>query len=1310
MKGKEWRRVFSLFLCFCLILFSAPPGLSALSAGILGASGGLSLPGLGTATDPLLIHTGWELVAFARAYNSGQLPAGLPTGGALHVAIGSALDLTGLDWEPIGSPSLPFSGVFDGGGYEITGLSVSGGEYVGFFGVLAGATVKNLSLKDVLIQAAGDTSYAGGLAGEMRGGLVERCAISGTVQAGTGQYAGLLAGHLSGQTDTRILLCGAEGHVTADYAGGLIGIMESQSEAILLEACHSAALVEAVGDYVLAGGLVGRLEAVGSADAVLSDCYATGDVIAQGTRQSLAGGLVGLQASWGGAATIRASYATGAVRASGGGAYAGGLTGGIDDSSEPVTWQNCGALTASLTAENGTGAVAGWIFDLGYASAEDCFRWEALGEGDLPVTAVSAGNLARADTWAALTGSGLWQTLSDGHLPILEGAAGRQSSALPLHLANPSHPVVISTAKQLAALSDNIRSEPAEGPRPYATGAYELGANLDVSALDWLPLGSTARPFSGRFDGAGYQIHGLTVEDHPAAGLFGVLDGATVENLLLSGCLVSGTESAGAVAGVAVDTIIRDCAASGRIVSTTGQAGGLVGVAENADLARLSFTGSAIGGAVAGGLLGRGAGELSDSHSAGMVAGKISGGLVGVWAGNMARCYTTAGSEAFFSVSGSLVGRLESGSLTNLVGLSARTVPVVGEFFGKEITLDAVRIWEGFPAVGSGILPTGATAFSAADFWREGFWESFEGADWRILPGNLPLLAYDLADREPPRYLWHSPAEGTSLELLCQEGESLPSSSLARTLTVEAVPDSAWQPASSVFWSLGAAVGGPTLTPLDSNRAALIIPGDFVGAVTVRAGLDRWPTVTGSLTITINGDLGQSGAAVHLEQEDARYGDRLTAVFTPPEGVVPAENVTIDWLLDGILTGSGPALVLDRADWIGRAVKIRASAENYASPVESPALLIGKRLFNGTVADPQEFARTGDSLTLTALAGYEYACMQAGSNPTEDDWQRDAHFSGLRARTAYSFYQRIAETATTEASPPSRPLSVTLEEGAKGGEEENPSGPAPGETPPEEPTPGENPPSEEPTPGEDPPPEDPAPTVPDPIAELPALPLEEEPEFESWGETTPDTTTPDSPVALTLSRGVFLARSAAQSAKRNGADVALITLKNPGRVSAETLKAMAATAGMPLLIYADSVSADNQVMVRISLNPARATKDVNLSAAISPATGASSQRESARTRRAQRIQELFRLAYGSETAVISFGQTGDFGMPVEIAAFLEIPGGDPVSLPFWSFQRTTGVYRRIKNASPWRDSNGYTHFLTDQAGDIVVGGPFRVRG
>jgi hypothetical protein len=65
-------------------------------------------------------------------------------------------------------------------------------------------------------------------------------------------------------------------------------------------------------------------------------------------------------------------------------------------------------------------------------------------------------------------------------------------------------------------------------------GYYKLVADIDLSTIEWTPIGSEATPFTGVLDGNGYKIKNLTITTTVSniAGLFGVSSG-TIKNIIL---------------------------------------------------------------------------------------------------------------------------------------------------------------------------------------------------------------------------------------------------------------------------------------------------------------------------------------------------------------------------------------------------------------------------------------------------------------------------------------------------------------------------------------------------------------------------------------------------------------------------------------------------------------------------------------------------------------------------------------------------------------------------------------------------------
>ena len=100
---------------------------------------------------------------------------------------------SGLTQTPIGTDATPFTGTFDGAGYEISNINISGERYVALFGYIKGATVKNLTISGT-ITASG--YYSGGLiayaADEM---YVSRCHNKCNVNAAKA-YVGGICGYL----------------------------------------------------------------------------------------------------------------------------------------------------------------------------------------------------------------------------------------------------------------------------------------------------------------------------------------------------------------------------------------------------------------------------------------------------------------------------------------------------------------------------------------------------------------------------------------------------------------------------------------------------------------------------------------------------------------------------------------------------------------------------------------------------------------------------------------------------------------------------------------------------------------------------------------------------------------------------------------------------------------------------------------------------------------------------------------------------------------------------------------------------------
>ena len=151
--------------------------------------------------------------------------------------VGSDTDGRGLDkcylqtanitlsgtWKPIGTNIRLFTGVYDGGGYSITGLNpISTDPYRALFAVIGpGGEVRNLALKNVNINTTND--YVGGIAGLNRG-LIENCYVTGTISGG-GTVGGIAGSNYGGTIQNCYTTCSVKG--TGGYIGGIAGSSSS---------------------------------------------------------------------------------------------------------------------------------------------------------------------------------------------------------------------------------------------------------------------------------------------------------------------------------------------------------------------------------------------------------------------------------------------------------------------------------------------------------------------------------------------------------------------------------------------------------------------------------------------------------------------------------------------------------------------------------------------------------------------------------------------------------------------------------------------------------------------------------------------------------------------------------------------------------------------------------------------------------------------------------------------------------------------------------------------------------------------------
>ena len=285
-------------------------------------------------------------------------------------------------WEPIGWNFFPFTGIFDGQGFTITGLAIiRNRDDVGMFGGISGSgIISNLGLVSNLSDS-GNGSYAASLVCWQDGGSIIASYATGPVNGGNivgglvGRQGGggsIIASYTTGPVNgSRFNIGGLVGRqdggsIIASYAtgpvngggsnvGGLVGSqrVEGIHEPPSITASYATGSVTATNrrlqDFIHIGGLVGRQDG-GS----ITASYATGNVTAVslvGVNLVYAGGLVGLRLVSN--TSITASYATGSVTATGGiSRLAAGLVG--DGTNNIMASYGFGSVSGSSSSGSGT--------------------------------------------------------------------------------------------------------------------------------------------------------------------------------------------------------------------------------------------------------------------------------------------------------------------------------------------------------------------------------------------------------------------------------------------------------------------------------------------------------------------------------------------------------------------------------------------------------------------------------------------------------------------------------------------------------------------------------------------------------------------------------------------------------------------------------------------------------------------------------------------------------------------------------------------------------------------------------------------
>lgn len=593
------------------------------------------------------------------------------------------LDLsTETNWIPIGctidaysSDSEPFTGIIEGNGMKIYGLTIdSTSDYQGIFGHNTGI-IKNIILEDIKITG---NKYVGSLIG-FNGGTVENIVTNNVEVRGINNYVGGLSGYNYAGTIQNVQVSGS---VTgSSNVGGVVGCQDGEGS---IKKVSANVKVTGIGDENV-GGLAGQ-----NYQATIESCYAIGNV--DGNKN--VGGLLGFNNS---NTTVKNSYATGNVK---GTKNIGGLVGyNYVETSTILNTYAIGKVTGTTNVGGIYRYAGGEKISNSYSTPETTMQdYNACAKRKIL-------DLTRRSSYDGWDFENIWDIDEEASLAYLRDLPKPKS----IYLSNIEYeliegkgtledPYIITTAEQLQKMNNSTISH------------YKLAKDIDLTEYTWTPIGDQTYKFMGSLDGDGKTIKNLTINGNAeyqgvfgynvgtikniiienvsiegsqyVGGLLGYNNGGTIENIIVNNVSVTGTvKNTGGLIGYNYNGIIEKVQVSG-IVNGITSVGGLVGCQSGGSITRSWTNVKTTGGILStnqyvGGLVGQNhIGLIENCYTIGNVTGyKQVGGVVGFNNGNTASVKNTyaLGIMSGNHQVGGIFGYNEGGNISNSYWNSSKT-------------------------------------------------------------------------------------------------------------------------------------------------------------------------------------------------------------------------------------------------------------------------------------------------------------------------------------------------------------------------------------------------------------------------------------------------------------------------------------------------------------------------------------------------------------------------------------------------------------------------------------------------------------
>ena len=547
--------------------------------------------GAGTVDDPYKISTGAELAYLAEKVNGGESYSGNYFKLTSDIRLNTDdVPTSGNEWTPIGNGTAkPFSGIFDGAGHVISGLYISDAAFPGLFGKVSG-TVQNLVVQGSVTagnKAVASTGgyAAGGIACEA-GNVIQNCGFYGKVSDSTGWYLDI--GGVVGIGGTNNCWYYQMPHATNDKKLGTAGSYATNSyqnvsngvNGTYINDDFAAAVAEKLNPAAFEKGWkLWAAEAGENAKPypVFSE-QNTNDMVfvklQPYVKYGMNSGLFGKVTFDGGGTSVLVKVGT------------------------KLTLKANGVTDAFYTTESGKS----------YTTTNDLKKFS----------------------------EGYTVDASDGGKVVtLYYGSANEFTATALERAF-YYDALNYTIKSITYKDENDENKTASAEEVFQTFAglvnkgvdfkgktVNLGADIDLSDIEWTPVGTADHPFRGIFtvsakSGKYYTISGLQVKEGFAnAGLFGVVDGGTIQYVTITDSTkteetadesgettpvektipagnVNGKGNTGSIVGWLKSGKVESCMSTAT-VKGSGNTGGLVGLVGAETVGETAFVGTVNG-------------------------------------------------------------------------------------------------------------------------------------------------------------------------------------------------------------------------------------------------------------------------------------------------------------------------------------------------------------------------------------------------------------------------------------------------------------------------------------------------------------------------------------------------------------------------------------------------------------------------------------------------------------------------------------------------------------------------------------------